>query len=157
MIHFLPLDQTTSDFTAPAPPPPPAPRLPFRLPAEYYASPERHPVLPRAMPFGCGGAAILFLVVLFTAGANADKFMPELFGVLQTQLDTQFTKDVTPAQRAEFDREFDTFRARMEHGRANLAAARPFLEKMRDATIDERITPAEAKELTEALRKANGR
>ena len=50
----------------PEPPPPPAPRLPFQLPAEYYASPERRPpALPRAVPFGCGTAAIVFLIVFF--------------------------------------------------------------------------------------------
>jgi len=75
MIHFLFLDEMMPQAApAPEPPPPPAPRLPFRLPADYYASPEPPPrVFPRAVPFGCGMAAIVFIVVLFVAASMADQ------------------------------------------------------------------------------------
>jgi len=152
------VDETMPDLgTPPEPPPPPspAPRPPFPLPAEYYASPERKPVLPRAVPFGCGAAAVVFLVVLFAFGAMADRFMPWLFGYMQREADGQFTKEVAPAQRAEFDAQFNELRARMKSGRAKLKGLQPFLEKLRDASMDEKITPDEAKKLTDALHEVN--
>ena len=138
-------------------PEPPAQRTPppFRLPAEYYASPERTPVFPRAVPFGCGAAAIVFVIVIFAFGAMADRFMPWLFGIMQSEIDGQFTSAVPAAQRAEFDAQFNELRARLESGRANLQRLQPFLEKMRNASMDEKITPQETKELIEALREAN--
>ena len=140
----------------PEPPPPPAPRLPFQLPAEYYASPERRPpALPRAVPFGCGTAAIVFLIVFFVAGMYSDRFMPWLFGYLQSEMDGQFTKDVTTAQKAEFDAQFKALRAGLKSGRASLKRIQPLLKKITDTTIDDRVTPEETKALIEALRQAN--
>ena len=151
------MDETMPDLAqAPEPATPPeTPRRPFRLPAEYYASPERSPVLPRAVPFGCGAAALLFLIVLFVAGAMADRFMPWLFGYMQKEADGQFTKDVPAADRAEFDRQFSELQARLKSGRTKLTRLQPFLEKLRDASMDEHITPEETKKLNEALRELN--
>jgi hypothetical protein len=142
----------------PEPPPAPRPRLPFRLPADYYGSPDAPPrVFPRLVPFGCGGAAIVFLVLLFGAGMTADRFMPALFGYMQSEIDGQFTKDVPAAQRAAFDKEFSTLIARMRNGKAKMAGLQPFLEKMRDASMDDKITPEETKAMTDALRQINGK
>lgn len=140
---------------APAPAPPP-----FRLPAEYYAAPERVRAFPRAVPFGCGAAAALFLVVLFAAGAlvsgdRGGRLMASLFGIMQSEIDGQFTKDVPAAQRAEFDAQFHQLRKRLETGRAKLATLQPFLEKMRDASMDEQITPEETRRLIDALHEVN--
>jgi hypothetical protein len=146
---------------APEPPPPPAPRLPFPLPAEYYASPERKPpIVPRALPFGCGAAALAFLIVFAVAGAmvsgdRGGRLVGRLFGTMQSEADGQFTKDVPAAQRAEFDAQFKELRARVTSGHAKLSRLQPFLEKLRDASMDERITPEETKTLIEALRAAN--
>jgi hypothetical protein len=142
----------------PEPPPPPAPRLPFRLPAEYYASPDAPArMFPRAVPFGCGAAAAVFLAVLFVGAAFADRFMPSIFAYMQTEIDGQFTKEVPAAQKAAFDKEFSTLVERMRRGKAKVASLRPFLEKMRDAEADEKITPEETKSLTDALRQINAR
>lgn len=144
----------------PAPPPPPAPRLPFRLPAEYYASPERVPVLPRAVPFGCGAAALAFLILFIVAGAmvsgeRGGRLVGWFFATMQNEADAQFAKDVPAAQRAEFDAQFKELRAHVTSGHAKLARLQPFLEKLRNAQMDEHITPEEAKTLIEALRAAN--
>jgi hypothetical protein len=150
------LDEITPDIVvAPEPPPPPAPRLPFRLPAEYYESPGRTPVIPRTVPFGCGAAAVVFLIALFIAGTFADRFMPWIFGFMQNEIDGQFTKDVTAAQKAEFDAEFNTLRVRMKSGRANLKRLQPLLQKITETTSDDHVTPAETQTLIEALREAN--
>ena len=150
MIHFLFLDEITPDAA-----PPPEPRLPFRLPADYYASPEAPPrVFPRAVPFGCGTAAIVFIVVLFVAASMADRFMPWLFGYMQKEVDGQFTKDVSAAQKAEFDKEFSALIARLRSGKVKVAALQPFLEQLRNAEMDDKVTPEETKQLIEGLRSA---
>jgi hypothetical protein len=151
------VDETMPD---PAPAPPPPSPLPFRLPAEYYAAPERSRVFPRAVPFGCGSAAAVFLVVLFVAGAlfsgdRGGRLVSSLFAVMQSEVDGQFTKDVPAAQKAEFDAQFNELRHRLETGRAKLTTLQPFLEKMRDASMDEKITPEETKRLIDALHEVN--
>ncbi|HKS23579.1 MAG TPA: hypothetical protein VJZ76_12320 [Thermoanaerobaculia bacterium] len=143
----------------PAPEPPP-PSLPFRLPADYYTSPERTRIFPRAVPIGCGSAAALFLVVLFAAGAlvsgdRGGRLMGSLFAMMQSEMEGQFTKDVPAADKAEFDAQFHELRHRVETGRAKLSTLQPLLEKMRDASMDEKITPEETKRLIEALRGVN--
>src|SRR2546429_9974111 len=101
----------------PESPPPPAPRLPFQLPAEYYASPERRrPALPRAVPFGCGTAATAFLIVVFVAGMYSDRFMPWLFGYLQSEMDGQFTKKQTRAQKDTVNDQFKLAPPAPRHG-----------------------------------------
>ncbi|HEY6137707.1 MAG TPA: hypothetical protein VI670_08085 [Thermoanaerobaculia bacterium] len=144
---------------APAPEPPPA-SLPFRLPADYYASPERNRLFPRAVPFGCGSAAAVFLVVLFAAGAlvsgdRGGRLMSGLFATMQREIDGQFAKDVPQAQKAEFDAQFNELRHRLETGRAKMTTLQPFLETMRDASMDEKITPEETKRLIDALHEVN--
>ena len=146
---------------APAPEPPPA-SLPFRLPADYYSAPERNRVFARAVPFGCGSAAAVFLIVLFAAGPlvsgdRGGRLMSSLFAMMQSEIDGQFTKDVPAPQRAAFDKEFSTLIARLRQGKAKVAALRPFLEKMRDAGADDKITPEETKALTDDLRKINAK
>jgi hypothetical protein len=156
------LDEITPEIPlAPAPPPsPPAPRLPFRLPAEYYASPERNPVLPRAVPYGCGITALVFLATLFVfgwlvSGERGGRAMAALFGMMQSEIDGQFTKDVPAADRKEFDAQFDRLRERIAKRQAKLARLQPFLEKLRNASMDEKITPEETKALIEGLHQVN--
>ena len=148
------------EMAAPEPPPPPVPRLPFRLPAEYYAVPERAPVLPRAVPFGCGIAAVVFLAAMFVfgwlvAGERGGRAMAALFGMMQSEVDGQFTKDVPAADKKEFDVQFDRLRERIGKGQAKLARLQPFLEKLRNASMDEKITPEETKALIDGLRQIN--
>src|SRR5579884_1621991 len=100
MIHFRStLDETNPDVSAPASPP-------FRRPADYYSSPvgEKKPLFPRWVPFGCGSAAIVLLVVVFLAGIFAahggmGQLLDLMFGQMQGDIDKMFTKDVQPAQK----------------------------------------------------------
>jgi hypothetical protein len=142
-------------------PPPARPALPFRLPAEYYAAPERPPaIFPRAVPLGCGTASLVFLIVFFAGGAVVSRggggvFMDWLFGKMQSEIDGQFTKDVPAAQRAEFDARFHQLRARIKNQHADFKRLQPLLRKISETTGDNKVTPDEAKSLTDALRDAN--
>ncbi len=117
-------------------------------------------MFPRAVPFGCGSAAAVFLVVLFIAGAlvsgdRGGRLMASLFAIMQSEIDGQFTKDVPAADKAEFDAQFNELRHRLETGRAKFKTLQPFLEKMRDASMDEKVTPDETKRLIAALHEVN--
>jgi hypothetical protein len=154
------VDETIPEAAPPPEPAAPPPSLPFPLPAEYYAVPERTRMFPRAVPFGCGSAAAVFLIVLFIAGAlvsgdRGGRLMSKLFAVMQSEIDGQFTKDVPAADKAEFDAQFNELRHRLETGRAKFKTLQPFLEKMRDASMDEKITPEETKRLIAALHEVN--
>ena len=145
----------------PPPPPPPRPRLPFPLPAEYYATPERKPaIVPRGVPMGCGGAALAFLVLFGVAGAmvsgeRGGRLMAWFFATMQSEADGQFTKDVPAAQRKEFDAQFEQLRANVAARRVKLARLQPFLETLRNSSMDDKITPDETKALIDALRAVN--
>jgi hypothetical protein len=143
-----------------APAPPPERSLPFRRPADYYSSPERVPVLPRGVPYGCGSASILFLLLIFSAGAFVSEgrggaLMEMMFAKLQSEIDGQFTKDVPTEQRAAFDTEFNRLRARVKTQKADFTRLQPLLRKITETTSDNKVTPDEAKQLTDALRDAN--
>ena len=117
-------------------------------------------MLPRGVPFGCGIAALVFLIVFFVfgwlvSGERGGRAVAALFGMMQSEADGQFAKDVPAAEKKEFDDEFSVLRERIGKGHTKLARLQPFLEKLRNASMDEKITRDEARALTEALREIN--
>ena len=146
----------------PEPPALPVPSLPFRRPADYYTSPvgEARPLFPKWVPYGCGSAAIVALIVVFALGIAASRGgMGELFDLMlatmQGETDKMFTKDVKPADRATFDAEMKTMRESVRHNRVSMDRLQPLLRTLRDAVSDERVTPAETQKLTEEIREIN--
>jgi hypothetical protein len=152
------------NFTAPppveTPPEPAADPLPFRRPADYYATPgsDRRPLFPKWVPIGCGWAALLFVVLLFVAGALAPKSGSALdwvFGKIETDMTPHFTKNVTPTQKAAFAAEMKTLRASAKAGKLKLDKTQTFLKLCTDVDSDEKIDPAEADKLIAAVRDVN--
>jgi hypothetical protein len=138
------------------------PKLPFRRPADYYSTPigETKALFPRWVPYGCGAAAIVILIVVFIGGVFAvrggmGQLLDMMFGSMQTEIDKMFTKDVSPAQKAAFEREMKTMRDTVRHNRLPVDRLQPLLRTMRDATSDEHVTPAEADELTKEMHAIN--
>ena len=157
MIHFPGL---VSDILPTEPPPPPA--LPFRRPADYYAAPpgEAPPLFPRWVPFGCGAASLLAIVVLFIGGALAGGgkgggIFATLFGTMQSEIHGMFTKDVTPAQKAAFDAEMNALRGNLGAGKVSIDRLQPLLRAIRDASVDNKVTPEETERLTRAAHEVN--
>lgn len=143
-----------SDFT-----PPPAEPLHFVLPAEYYDSPQTTRLFPRWLPIGCGTVALVFLLVFFAAGAlisggGGGALLDGLFGKLQTEIDGQFTKDVTAAQRKAFDAEMNGVRARIRSSKMKLEKLQPLVRAIQSASEDGHVTPDEANKLTAAAHEA---
>ncbi|PYQ49410.1 MAG: hypothetical protein DMF59_13700 [Acidobacteria bacterium] len=144
-------------------PPTPPPSLPFRRPADYYSSPvgEARPLFPRWVPFGCGSAAIVALIAVFSLGILASQGkLGELFDIafwlpMQGEIDKMFTKDVKPADKATFDAEMKTMRESVRLNRMPMQRLQPLLQMLREVVSDERVTPPETARLIEQLRQIN--
>ena len=138
------------------------PNLPFRRPADYYSTPtgDAKPLFPRWVPYGCGTAAIVLLVLVFVGGVFAARggmgqLFDFMFGSMQGEIDKMFTKEVTPAQKAAFDNEMKTMRDAVRQNRLPIDRLQPLLRTMRDVTSDEHVTPAEADQLTKQMHEIN--
>jgi hypothetical protein len=138
------------------------PTLPFRRPADYYSTPvgDARPLFPRWVPFGCGTASIMVLLLVFALGAAVSAgalggVLDLMFGAMQAEMDKMFTADVKPPQKAAFDAEMKTMRAAIRENRLSLDRLQPVLRSMRDASSDQHITPEETEQLTRELRDVN--
>ena len=130
-----------------------------RWPGDYYSSPTAplRRLFPRWVPFGCGTAAIVALVILFIGGAiagsgGAGMVFEMVFGSMQDEIDGMFTKQVQPAQKAAFDGEMKALRERMKGSGVPVEKLQPLLRAIRDASSDGKVTPQEADALTGAVR-----
>jgi hypothetical protein len=138
------------------------PKLPFRRPADYYSTPigDAKPLFPRWVPYGCGAAAIVVLIVISAGGVFAvhggmGRLLDMMFGSMQTEIDKMFTKEVSPAQKAGFEREMKTMRDAVRTNRLRVDRLQPLLRTMRDITSDEHVTPAETDQITKEMHQLN--
>ena len=138
--------------------------LPFQRPADYYSTPvgDVRPLFPRWVPFGCGTASIIVLLLVFALGAAVStgalgELLDLMFGSMQGEIDKMFTPDVKPQQKAAFDAEMKTMRASIRANRLSLDRLQPLLRSMRDASSDEHVTAAETEQLTREIHEINTR
>ena len=136
--------------------------LPFRRPADYYSSPvgEARPLFPRWVPYGCGTASIILLLMVFALGAAFSsgalgELLEVMFATMQGEIDKMFTPDVNAAQKAAFDAEMKKMRDSIRTNRLTLDRMQPLLRTMREVASDERVTPAEAEQLTREMHEIN--
>jgi hypothetical protein len=147
-----------SDIIPSAPGPRP---LPFRRPADYYAAPlsEVRPIFPPWVPYGCGAASLLVIVLLFVAGSLAGSgtgsLIAALFGTMQDEIRGMFTREVTAAEKAAFDAEMKSLRGNLGAGRVSIDRLQPLLHAIRDASMDSKVTAEETVRLTDEARKVN--
>jgi hypothetical protein len=139
------------DSEEPAPLPP---SLPFRRPADYYSSPagEARPLFPKWVPYGCGSAAIVALIIVFALGVAVSRGMlgpmfELMLATTQAEIDKMFTRDVKPADKQAFDAEMKTMRDLVRDNRVSMEQLQPLLRMIREAISDERVTPAETQQL----------
>ncbi len=128
------------------------------------------PFFPRWVPFGCGAAALVFLLILFSAGAlvsggGATKLIDFIFAQMQRDTESMFAPDVTADQRADFDKEWKTLQENMKAGKVPLERFQAVLAEIQAASADRRITSAETARMIgkiwevneEALRKKSAK
>jgi hypothetical protein len=140
----------------------PSATLPFRRPADYYSSPvgEARPLFPRWVPYGCGTASIILLLLVFALGAAFSSgalggLLELMFASMQGEIDRMFTPDVNAAQKAAFDAEMKKMRDSIRTNRLTVDRVQPLLRTMREVVSDERVTPAEAEQLTREIHEIN--
>jgi hypothetical protein len=132
----------------------------FLWPAEYYSTATPQPVLPRWAPFGCGGAAVLIIVLVFAGGAFLQsggfvQFMDFVFGMTLAEMRGMYDADLTAAQKQELESEIETLRKHVREEKIAVQRLDPVLKAMARATRDEKVTSVEARELTDLARRAN--
>ncbi len=140
----------------------PSATLPFPRPADYYSSPvgDARPLFPRWVPYGCGTASIILLLLVFALGAAFSsgalgELLELMFASMQGEIDRMFTPDVNAAQKAAFDAEMKKMRESIRTNRLTLDRMQPLLRTMREVASDERVTPAEAEQLTREIHEIN--
>jgi hypothetical protein len=140
----------------------PTPSLPFRRPADYYATSvgDAKPLFPRWVPYGCGIASIVVILVVFIGGYFAvhggmGRAMDWMFSSMQGEVEKMFTKEVSPVQKANFKAEMKTMRDSVRQNRLPMDRLQPLLRTMQNAIEDEHVTPAEADQLTKEMHAIN--
>src|SRR5690349_18397642 len=111
-----------------------------RLPADYYSAPlsEVRPIFPRWVPYGCGAAAAVFILLLLGAGAllsgpKLAQGVDFIVGMSLGDLRSMFTPEVTTEQRDRFEREVKAMRDGLTANRVEVAKVQPFLQAMSKA------------------------
>jgi len=134
----------------------------FLLPAEYYEAPDSgvRPLFPVWVPYGCGAAAIVFLIAIFAGGSllssgGLGNLLATLFGRMHDEMTRQYTPDVTPQQKAAFDSEFQAFETNLRNGTAPLSKVQQVVQSVQDASGDGKITPSEADQIVKTLDDVN--
>lgn len=167
MIHspgatYAVFEDTLSVTIPPESLPPDTPSRPrFHLPVDYYSSPEeKRPIFPRAVPVGCGIASVVFLLVIFIAGAIVAKhglgsYMDPLIGMMADEMGPMYTRDVTPAQRNALNGEITRLRENVRTGKLPLPKLQAVMSSLREAIGDQKLTPAEVESLTRQMHDAN--
>lgn len=130
------------------------------LPAEYYSTATPAAVLPSWATFGCGGVAVLVLILVFAGGAYLSSggmvdMMDMVFGLSLGEMRAIYTKDVTPAQKTALDTEVETLRENLRKGRVPVPRLDPMLQAMRRATSDAKVSAAEVDEMIATAKKLN--
>jgi hypothetical protein len=136
--------------------------LAFRRPADYYSSPveEVRPIFPRWVPFGCGTASIVLIILLvslaaaMSSGAFGGMF-EMVFASMQGEVEKMMTPDVKPSQKAAFAAEMKAMRESIRANRLKMDRLQPLMRTMRDVVSDERVTPPEVDRLTREMHALN--
>jgi hypothetical protein len=130
----------------------------FVWPADYYSSATPAPVLPSALAYGCGGASLLVLLIIFVGGAfvsgsGLSSFMDMAIGMSLGEMRGMYAAEVTPARKQSLEAEIEKMRERLRGGKVSIVALQPFMQNLQSAVADRKLTAQEAALLEESARK----
>jgi hypothetical protein len=154
----------TGNFDEPltSPVQPDVSRRRFRFPADYYSAPlsEVKPFLPKWAPWGCGGAAALFLILLFAGsslltGPRLNALIDLTIGMSLGEAKAMYAAGVTDDQKKAFDVAVTTMRENLRESKISAQNVQPFLKALQKAIGDRKLTPAEVDNLTAAAKQAS--
>jgi hypothetical protein len=130
----------------------------FVWPAEYYSTAAPAPVIPSGVAYGCGGASVLVLLVIFIGGAlvsgnGLSGFMDMALGMSLGEMRGMYTAEVTPARKQSLEAEIEKMRAALRSGKVSLVKLQPFMQNLQGAISDRKLTAQEAALLEDSARK----
>jgi hypothetical protein len=133
----------------------------FVRPADYYSSPTPPPVLPRAVAFGCGAASLAVLLMIFIGGAlvsggGFSQFMDMAMGMSIGEMRGMYAAEVSEPRRKSLEAEIEKMREHVRNEKVSVTSLQPFMDSLRTAISDRRVTSEEAAKLEETARKING-
>ncbi|HET7437224.1 MAG TPA: hypothetical protein VFN10_21125 [Thermoanaerobaculia bacterium] len=148
--------QTANFSENPEAPPPAEPRFP--RPADYYSGPAPHRVLPQWATLGCGGLAVLVLLVIFVGAAlvtrgSLSSFLDLVVGMSVGEMKGMYTADVKPQQKQALDAEIERLRGDLRAGRTSMQTLEPLLRAMRSAMADTKVDGPEVDGMITAAKK----
>jgi len=131
-------------------------------PADYYSGPSPARVLPPWVSFGCGGASVLILVIVFAGGAylahgGFTDLMDLVFGMTMGDLHGMYTKDVTAAEKKSLDDEIETLRANLRGEKITVRSLQPLLKDIAKVSRDKKVDAREVEQLLGEAKKVNAR
>jgi hypothetical protein len=132
----------------------------FVWPAEYYSSATPPAVLPQWAPFGCGIASVIILIVVFAGGAFLASggfldLMDFAIGMSVSEMKGQYAPDVSATRKTSLEAEVKRMQKNMREEAISIVTMQPFLEKLREAGSDKKVTEKEAAELEAIAKKVN--
>ncbi|MFZ2491910.1 MAG: hypothetical protein WA208_10540 [Thermoanaerobaculia bacterium] len=150
----------TTDFTPAPAADAPAPAQRSWRPADYYASTPRRPSVPRWLTLGCGGLAVVVLLVVFIGGAvlstsAINEFMDMALGMTMGEVRGMYAKDLGAAEKKAFESEVEGVRQNLRDGTISVRALDPLMQSIRAASGDNRIDRPELEQMQVAARKIN--
>lgn len=103
---------------------------------------------------------MIALLAIFGAGYAASsggfgQLFDLLFSSIQGEVDKAFTREVTPAEKAEFDAQMKTMREALRDNRLRIDHIQPLLRSIRESSGDGKVTPEETEQLIRELRAVN--
>ena len=163
MIHSSPLMPPGNfDDSAPLAPPPSPVQRTFRVPSDYYSAPlaEVRPVFPRWVPYGCGTASLVFIVLLFIGGAvlsgpRLGQLLDFVIGTTLGELRPMIASDVPASEKEEFEAEVKRMRDGLRAGKVPVQNVQPFLQAMQKIVSDDKVTLQELDSLTATAKNAS--
>lgn len=137
----------------------PEPRR-FVPPAEYYSAAAPKAVLPSWVAWGCGAASVVILLLVFGGGiflssGGFNSFMDLVLGMSLGEMKAIYEKDIPEARKTALDGEVERLRANLRAEKVSIAALQPFLEGIRAASADGKITAQEVETLRISAAKLN--
>jgi hypothetical protein len=138
------------------------PKSSFVWPADYYSAPTPQSAFPPVVTYGCGLSAAALLALIFAGGVVLSQggftyLMDMSLGMSVSEMRGNFGKDVPATRKQSLETEVETMREHLRNDRVAVVALQPFLETLRSALFDEKVTEQEARALEEVARKINGK
>ena len=137
---------------------PPQSETRARIPAQYYseAPSSTRRLCPAWVPFGCGGLAIVAIVLITVGGywaghGGLGRTFDFFLGQSKSDVESAYTADVTPAQRQQFDATYERLRAAVRAGRVDLAGFQKLLQSLSEVARDKNLTPQKVDVLTRQM------